>query len=434
MSSYAELKEEKSVEKKIQKNDINPKEKEVSKNLDNKIIVGKYSEAPDYLKDNEYIKEGYLINCNSFNKVFRSILVCSNETINIWSHLIGCIISILLIIFIACFLKTGKIKELSQTEYEDIQIKLNEAVIPLIKDLKKTNEENNYINVSNIINKIKTNSENLIDNYGSKSNVITNIENYLEKNENLINQIMEINNNSNILEIIVKNWEICSNKITNYINKFIINDIKGEDIGRWPLFIMLTSAIGCFAFSTSFHWFSIYSKELYSFLCRLDYAGITLLIPGSCYPPYYYFYYCEKFIGTLYLTIITTFSFIVFVCTLYPGFHGPNYRRLRGSLFLILGVSTSIPILHLAFFGKYISGFEEKPYLIFWYIGGIVYVLGGLFFVTRIPEKYIPNKFDYCFYSHNNLHICVLLAFIFHFLGAMDSFYYRQNNKCPVVY
>ena len=294
MSSYAELKEEKSVEKKIQKNDINPKEKEVSKNLDNKIIVGKYSEAPDYLKDNEYIKEGYLINCNSFDKVFRSILVCSNETINIWSHLIGCIISVLLIILIACFLKTGKIKELSQTEYEDIQIKLNEAVIPLIKDLKKTNEENNYINVSNIINKIKINSENLIDNYGSKSKVITNIENYLEKNENLINQIMEINNNSNILEIIVKNWEICSNKITNYINKFIINDIKGEDIGRWPLFIMLSSAIGCFAFSTSFHWFSIYSKELYSFLCRLDYAGITLLIPGSCYPPYYYFYYCEK--------------------------------------------------------------------------------------------------------------------------------------------
>ena len=294
MSSYAELKEEKSVEKKIQKNDINPKEKEVSKNLDNKIIVGKYSEAPDYLKDNEYIKEGYLINCNSFDKVFRSILVCSNETINIWSHLIGCIISILLIIFIACFLKTGKIKELSQTEYEDIQIKLNEAVIPLIKDLNKTNEENNYVNVSNIINKIKTNSENLLDSYGSKSNVITNIEIFLERNENLVNQIVELNNNSNILEIIVKNWEICSNKITNYINKYIIHEIKGEDIGRWPLFIMLSAAIGCFAFSTSFHWFSIYSKELYSFLCRLDYAGITLLIPGSCYPPYYYFYYCEK--------------------------------------------------------------------------------------------------------------------------------------------
>ena len=434
MSSYGNLKEEKTTKKEISKEDEEEKEKKISK-IKNEIIVGKYSEAPDYLKDNEYIKEGYLINCNSFDKVFRSILVCSNETINIWSHLIGCIISILLIIFITFFIKAGKIKEISQTEYEDMKLKLNEIINPLINDLNKTGKENNnYINISQVLNKIKTNSENLIDNYGSKSKFISNVEHFVESNENLMGQISELSNNSEILEIIIKKWEICYNKITNYINKYIINDIKGEDIGRWPLYIMLISAFICFGFSTSFHWFSIYSKELYSFLCRLDYAGITLLIPGSCYPPYFYFYYCEKVIGTIYLTIISTFSFIVFVCTLYPGFHGPNFRRLRGSLFLILGVSTSIPILHLAFFGKYVKGFEEKPYLIFWYIGGIVYVLGGLFFVTRIPEKYIPNKFDYCFYSHNNLHICVLLAFIFHFLGAMDSFYYRQNNKCPLVY
>ena len=434
MSSYGNLKEETTIKKEISKENEKEKEKKISK-IKNEIIVGKYSEAPDYLKDNEYIKEGYLINCNSFDKVFRSILVCSNETINIWSHLIGCIISILLILFITFFIKTGKIKEISQTEYEDMKLKLNEIINPLINDLNKTGKENNnYINISQVLNKIKTNSENLIDNYGSKSKFISNVEHFVESNENLMGQISELSNNSEILEIIIKKWEICYNKITNYINKYIINNIKGEDIGRWPLYIMLISAFICFGFSTSFHWFSIYSKELYSFLCRLDYAGITLLIPGSCYPPYFYFYYCEKVIGTIYLTIISTFSFIVFVCTLYPGFHGPNFRRLRGSLFLILGVSTSIPILHLAFFGKFVKGFEEKPYLIFWYIGGIVYVLGGLFFVTRIPEKYIPNKFDYCFYSHNNLHICVLLAFIFHFLGAMDSFYYRQNNKCPVVY
>ena len=434
MSSYGNLKEEKITKKEISKENEKEKEKKISK-IKNEIIVGKYSEAPDYLKDNEYIKEGYLINCNSFDKVFRSILVCSNETINIWSHLFGCIISILLIIFITFFIKTGKIKEISKTEYEDMKLKLNEIINPLINDLNKTGKENNnYINISQVLNKIKTNSENLIDNYGSKSKFISNVEHFVESNENLMGQISELSNNSEILEIIIKKWEICYNKITNYINKYIINDIKGEDIGRWPLYIMLISAFICFGFSTSFHWFSIYSKELYSFLCRLDYAGITLLIPGSCYPPYFYFYYCEKVIGTIYLTIISTFSFIVFVCTLYPGFHGPNFRRLRGSLFLILGVSTSIPILHLAFFGKYVKGFEEKPYLIFWYIGGIVYVLGGLFFVTRIPEKYIPNKFDYCFYSHNNLHICVLLAFIFHFLGAMDSFYYRQNNKCPLVF
>ena len=141
---------------------------------------------------------------------------------------------------------------------------------------------------------MKINSENLLDNNSSRSKFIANVEYFVESNENLISQITEISNNSENLENMIKKWEICNNKITKYINKYVIHDIKGEDIGRWPLFLMLTAAIICFGFSTSFHWFSIYGKELYSLLCRLDYAGITLLIPGSCYPPYFYFYYCEK--------------------------------------------------------------------------------------------------------------------------------------------
>ena len=162
MSSYGNLKEEKTIKKEILKGKENEKEKEIPK-IKNGIIVGKYSEAPDYLKDNEYIKDGYLINCNTFNLVLRSIFVCSNETINIWSHLIGCIISILLIIFIAFFIKTGKTKELSQIEYENMKLKLNEIVSPLIKDLNKSKEKNNnYKNISKIINKMKINSENLL--------------------------------------------------------------------------------------------------------------------------------------------------------------------------------------------------------------------------------------------------------------------------------
>ena len=294
MSSYSNLKEEKPTERKIHKENKNTKDA-TKKYQGDKIILGKYSEAPDYLKDNEYIKDGYLINCNSFKKVFLSLFVCSNETLNVWSHLIGCCISFLLIIFIACFLKTGKIKELSQTEYEDIKVKLKEVVIPLIEDLNITHEKNNnYKNISNYLYMMKLNSKKLMDNYGSKSTMIINIENFMEENDNIMNQISEIYNSSNIIDIIIKKWERCSNKIKRYINKYVINEIKGEDIGRWPLFVMLCSAVICFGFSTCFHWFSVYGKDLYSLLCRLDYAGITLLIPGSCYPPYYYFYYCEK--------------------------------------------------------------------------------------------------------------------------------------------
>jgi adiponectin receptor len=299
MQKYETLKEEKFRERNTLKENEKIKEDVKSKKIlpEDKIIVGNYSEAPDYLKDNEYIKNGYLINCTSMKLVLRSLFVCSNETINVWSHLIGCIISIILIILTANFIKTGKIKELTQTEYEKIKIRVNEVVKPLINHLNEKNEESNEINninISYMLNKMKTNSETLIGNFGSKSTAINNIENFVEINDNIINQIMEKSNNTNIINMIIQKWEVCSNKITNYINKYIENDIKGENISRWPLFVMLSAAIICFGFSTSFHWFSIYSKELYSLLCRLDYAGITFLIPGSCYPPYYYFYYCEK--------------------------------------------------------------------------------------------------------------------------------------------
>ena len=297
MSTYEQLKQptEKNISKNIKNKKIIKKIKEADKD-NNKIIVGKYSDAPDYLKDNEYIKNGYLINCNSFKLVLRSLFVCSNETINVWSHLLGCIFSIFLIIYTAKYIKTGTKKELSQIEFENMKLKVNEAVIPWMAELNSKNSNKNNINISSMINKMMSNSQNFVVNSGTKSTFITNIVNFLEKNDNLINQISLISKskNSHNIQFLTRKWEICSNKITDCINEYALNDIKGENISRWPLFVMLSAAIICFGFSTSFHWFSVYGKELYSLLCRLDYAGITFLIPGSCYPPYYYFYYCER--------------------------------------------------------------------------------------------------------------------------------------------
>ena len=121
--------------------------------------------------------------------------------------------------------------------------------------------------------------------------------NFIENIKILINQIINyFSKNSKILEIITTKWKICINRIISFLKYDITNDIeiKGENVGKWPLYIMLISSIVCFGFSSSFHWFLIYSKNLFSILSRLDYAGITFLIPGSCFPPYFYFYYCEK--------------------------------------------------------------------------------------------------------------------------------------------
>lgn len=305
MSIYKELKKENSKEEKILNKNNNSKSEKDKYDLDEnpkkneeRIIIGKYCDAPEYLKDNEYIKDGYLINCHSLKLVLRSLFVCSNETINIWSHLLGCIISISLIIFIAMFLKTSKIKELTQIGYENLLNKINETIIPWsfrLKLHKKNVMDSINQNVSSIIDDIISNTDNLTTNCGTKSTVVSIIENFIYSTKTLINKIVNIcSEESNILEDITTKWESCVNKLLSLIKYNFNDEIKGENIGRWPLFIMLSAAIVCFGFSTSFHWFSIYSKEAYSFLCRLDYAGITFLIPGSCFPPYFYFYYCEK--------------------------------------------------------------------------------------------------------------------------------------------
>ena len=293
----AELKDNSPLKNKKDNNKFNTKEKSLKD--EDKIIVGKYSDAPEYLKDNEYIKNGYLINCHSLKLVLRSLFVCSNETINIWSHLVGCIISILLILFTAIFLKTTLMRELTQAEYEDLQIQINETIITWSSELRQyklDEKEKIDTNVCSVIDNILSNTDNLINNSGEKFTTVNIIEKFIENTKNLINKIVNIfAKDSNILEHITTKWEICVNKIISYIKyNNLVDEIKGENIGRWPLFIMLSAAIVCFGFSTSFHWFSIYSKNLYSLLCRLDYAGITFLIPGSCYPPYFYFYYCEK--------------------------------------------------------------------------------------------------------------------------------------------
>lgn len=301
MSIYENLKEEKIKERKESSNKILSKKEdsiEKSTKIEEEIIVGKYSDAPDYLKDNELIKTGYLINCHSLKMVLRSLFVCSNETINIWSHLIGCIISILLIILTAMHLKTSFTRELTQAEYEELQLKVNETIIPWSSELrehKKKELRTIDSDVCFVIDSILSNTDNLVNNYGTKVTTVSIIETFIENTKNLINKIVNIfSKESNILVDITTKWDICVNKIISYIKYDLKDDIKGENVGRWPLFIMLSAAIICFGFSTSFHWFSIYSKEVYSFLCRLDYAGITFLIPGSCYPPYFYFYYCEK--------------------------------------------------------------------------------------------------------------------------------------------
>ena len=65
-------------------------------------------ETPHHLIDNDHIKKGYRVNFNSFCCLLKSLFQWHNETINVWSHLLGALLIIVLVIYTSIQIKSHK--------------------------------------------------------------------------------------------------------------------------------------------------------------------------------------------------------------------------------------------------------------------------------------------------------------------------------------
>ena len=80
------------------------------------------------MHDNEKILTGYRINFNTIRKISRTIFMVHNETVNVWTHLIGVVFFILLItytyIYMAPHSKAGSLwyPDLNHTRKMDSEL------------------------------------------------------------------------------------------------------------------------------------------------------------------------------------------------------------------------------------------------------------------------------------------------------------------------
>ena len=418
--------------------------------LDTKeIILGDYEQAPEYLKDNEFIIKGYRLNCTTISKILRSLFICHNESINIWSHLLGTLSVIFLIFYTAIFVTAYKDSLKSYIDYNALLNEIKDITNPLINSFDEKGlsiEEDNE--VYNAIISIKNSTSQFFQEINEKYELTNKIQKYVETVKNILGNIKDKltigETSKKLLNNLSSKWGEVQQKLLDLIKGDLVQFDNGKQVSsdatetdslrRWPLFIMLSSAIVCLSFSTIFHLFGALSPSSSSVLSRLDYAGISILIAGSCYPPYFYFFYCEVYLCTVYLSFISIFAISVFAFALTPDFHVPRRRRLRGTLFLTLGLSAGIPVVHLILFGSHVSGFsgyDTSPNYYYWVFGGVSYVVGALMYIMRIPEKYRPGKHDYFGASHQIFHVLVVVGVVLHYLGSLNSYYYRCSNSCP---
>ncbi|MBA0859959.1 hypothetical protein Goshw_012531 [Gossypium schwendimanii] len=362
-----------------------------------KYQLVEYHSLPGFLRDNEYILGHYRSEW-PMKQILLSIFRIHNETLNVWTHLIGFFIFLSLTIYTA--MKVPKVVDLHalqqitdvlrKADLHKLQSEILTCLpsLPNIPDLHKLREE-------------------------------------LKKSIPLVDLIPSLSS-WHVMEHLYS----CLPELSsagNHIDPHVLESVK-EPITRWPFFAFLGGAMFCLLASSTCHLLSCHSERLSYIMLRLDYAGIAALIATSFYPPVYYSFMCDPFFCNLYLGSITILGVATILFSLLPVFQKPEFRSTRASLFFGMGMSGVAPIIHkLILFWHQPEALYTTLYEI---LMGLLYGMGALVYALRIPERWMPGKFDIAGHSHQLFHILVVAGAITHYQAGLVYLKWRDLNGC----
>lgn len=368
-----------------------------------KIQLIEYHSLPGYLRDNEYIRGHYRPRM-TVKQAFFSIFSVHNETFNVWTHLIGFFIFLCLTIYTA--MKVPKVVDLHSLQHLPDVLKKADLhtclpSLPTMSDLHKLREE-----LKNSLS-----SMDMLQSLESGGHILDHISNYLH----------ERFSNGNHTDVCLPHS--AKEELAN-----IIAPLAKTPITRWPFFAFMGGVMFCLLASSACHMLSCHSERVSYIMLRIDYAGIASLISTSFYPPVYYAFVCYPFFRTLYMGFITLLGIATVLFSLIPTFQKPGFRIIRVSLFAGMGLSGILPVLHKqVLFWHQPEALHTTGYEI---LMGTFYLLGALIYVTRVPERWMPGKFDIAGSSHQLFHILVVAGAYTHYRAGLIYLKWRDLEGC----
>ncbi|KAH8882613.1 HlyIII-domain-containing protein [Thozetella sp. PMI_491] len=191
-------------------------------------------------------------------------------------------------------------------------------------------------------------------------------------------------------------------------------------------------AFACLGMSATFHTLCNHSPTVAMWGNKLDYTGIIFLIVGSYVPALYYGFFCQPALLTVYLYMISLLGLGCLAASWFEHFRTPSWRPYRALMFVGLGVSGVVPVVHGIIQEGY-SHVNERMGLNWVLLEGAMYIFGAFLYGVRWPERQFPGSFDIWGSSHQIFHVFVVLAAASHLVGMTKAFDFHHsvlNSAC----
>eukprot|EP00891_Asterochloris_glomerata_P007907 jgi/Astpho2/7907/e_gw1.00118.28.1_t len=345
---------------------------------------------PDYLKDNEFITTGYRVEY-SFWETMRSLFGLHNETGNVWTHLLGFVLFIVLTV-----------------------VTIRSKPVPLAQASTE---------LRNLENHLLTFGQSSWDSFKHAF--------WVHSLGQPSMHLMEYGRSS-LHELETSVWEYgweAWHDMSHVEERLLA--YGNYPAAAWvvpcrPVYVFTAGAMVCLFTSSVCHLFGCCATHIATVIWRFDYAGIAVLIVCSFFPPVYYGFMCTPHWQLFYLGVSTVLGCATVAISLAEKFQGPNYRPWRAALFAGLGLFGLVPVIHG--YLLHLDVLEVHKALSWDMAMGVIYLLGATLYACRFPECLFPGKFDLALNSHQLFHVAVVVAACIHYRAVRVLLAWRDAN------